>query len=237
MSAGKFITFEGGDGCGKTTQAKLLFNLLNEADISTLFTREPGGTEGAEDIRKLLVTGETGRWDKMTETLLYFAARRDHVLNLIKPSIERGEWIVCDRFTLSTFAYQGYGAGLSINYIEGLHKFSIGDFTPDFTIVYDIETEFALDRVKHRTDNENVNHAKPEDRYEKMSDPFHKNVRRGFLEMAKKLNDELENRCAVINSNNSIKEIHDVTVKKINDVFKLSLIPYTKEKIDFLCNS
>ena len=96
---------------GKTTQAKLLFESLNNAGIPTIFTREPGGTEGAEEIRHLLVEGETGRWDKVTETILFFAARRDHVEKLIKPALKRGEWVVCDRFTDSTKAYQGYGEG------------------------------------------------------------------------------------------------------------------------------
>jgi len=233
MASGKFIVFEGGDGSGKTTQSRLLFSLLNDNDISTLFTREPGGTSGAEEIRNLLVTGETGRWDKMTETLLYFAARRDHVENLIKPSIDRGEWIICDRFSLSTYAYQGYGYGLPISYIEGLYKFSIGDFYPDFTLVYDIETELALERAKLRCAASNLKHKDTEDRYERMSDTFHKNVRRGFIEMGRKL----ENRGLIINSNNSIKNIHDVTIKKINELYNLSMTPYTQEKIDSICNS
>ena len=232
MTSGKFIVFEGGDGCGKTTQARLLFSLLNENDISALFTREPGGTSGAEEIRKLLVTGETGRWDKMTETLLFFAARRDHVENLIKPCVDRGEWIICDRFSLSTYAYQGYGYGLPISYIEGLYKFSIGDFYPDFTFVYDIETELALERAKVRSESLNLNHKESEDRYERMSDTFHKNVRRGFIEMARKM----EQKSAIINSHNSIKNIHDVTVAKVNDLYNLSLVPYTKEKIDTICS-
>jgi len=207
---GKFITVEGGEGSGKTTQAHLIFDALNNSGVPAILTREPGGTGGAESIRDLLVKGETGRWDRITETLLYFAARRDHVEKLIKPALERGEWVVCDRFTDSTKAYQGYGYGVQLELIDGLHKLTIGDFGPDLTLVFDIDVERGLHRSVSR--DEKISEDKKEDRYERMGDVFHKNVRRGFLEVAK----ANKGRCVVIDASDSIKEVHAEAVNIVN---------------------
>lgn len=216
---GRFITFEGGEGCGKTTQAKMLFDALNKASIPTIYTREPGGTDGAEAIRELLVQGETGRWDKTTETLLFFAARRDHVEKLIKPALERGEWVICDRFTDSTMAYQGYGEGMSMTVINGLNKLILGDFKPDVTYMFDIDYDAGVARAKTREDSKT--HKKKEDRYERMDSIFHKNVRRGFLEIAK--SDSA--RCEVINAAGTIEETHKLVISKFNTRFKKSIKP------------
>lgn len=214
---GKFITFEGGEGCGKTTQSKLLFDALNKAGIPTIYTREPGGTDGAETIRDLLVQGETGRWDKITETMLLFAARHDHVARLIKPALTRGEWVICDRFTDSTIAYQGYGEGMQIEIIKGLHKLTLGDFWPDLTFVFDIDYEVGVERAKTReADNK---HKKSEDRYERMEPIFHKNVRRGFLEIAK----EDKDRCELIDASGSIEEIQKKITSLTNSHFQTKL--------------
>ena len=121
MLKGKFISFEGGEGTGKTTQIKLLSDSLNKVCINTHITREPGGSPGAEEIRHLLVDGPTTRWDAETETLLHFAARRDHVTKIILPTLESGDWILSDRFLDSTTAYQGYAQGIEIEMIEQLH--------------------------------------------------------------------------------------------------------------------
>ncbi len=213
---GKFITLEGGEGSGKSTQAKLLFDALNSAGISALHTREPGGTDGAEEIRSLLVRGETGRWDKLTETLLYFAARRDHVEKLIKPSLDRGEWVICDRFTDSTVAYQCYGEGVSIELVNGLQKIILNDFVPDMTLILDIESEKGIARTRGRAGEPTVNR---EDRYERMGGVFHRNVRRGFLEVAK----THKNRCLVVNAEKSIKELHAELITAVNRRFGLGL--------------
>ncbi len=228
MSLGKFITFEGGDGCGKTTQARLLFELLNNNNVTAIFTREPGGTEGAEEIRKLLVTGETGKWEKMSETLLYFAARHDHIEKLIKPALKREEWVVCDRFSLSTMAYQGYGHGLPLNSINGLHKFAIGEFYPEITFVYDIDVTLSDERIASRN---SAIQGELEDRYERMSSTFHRNVRRGFVELAHK-----DRRCILINSGGSIKGIHHITVENLNARLGLKLIPFTETEITDILN-
>jgi len=222
---GKFITFEGGEGSGKTTQAKLLFEALNNNKIATIFTREPGGTDGAEAIRNLLVKGETGRWDRITETLLYFAARRDHVQKLIKPSLERGESVICDRFTDSTIAYQGYGHGVKTELINGLHKITLGEFKPHLTLVFDIDIEKGIGRAKAR---EKKSDGQKEDRYERMDSIFHKNVRRGFLEIAK--NDS--KRCVVINADGKINEIHNAVIFKVNLHLGTKISPLSPIAID-----
>ncbi len=223
---GKFITFEGGEGSGKTTQARLLFEAMNNADIPTIFTREPGGTDGAEEIRALLVKGETGKWDSITELLMYFAARRDHVEKLIRPSLARGEWVVCDRFTDSTIAYQGYGEGIKLDLIKVLHKLTLGGFQPELTFIYDISIEHGIERAKEREDQIH----KGEDRYERMGSIFHKNVRRGFLEIAK----ENEGRCVLINGEGTIREIHRATVSRLNFHLQTSISPLETAQIDSL---
>lgn len=216
MSAGKFITVEGGEGCGKTTQAKLLFEALNNSGIPTILTREPGGTDGAEQIRDLLVKGETGKWDKITETLLYFAARRDHLTKLIMPALERGEWVICDRFTDSTIAYQGYGHGVKLEIIKGMNKLTVGDFQPDLTLLFDIDVEAGIARA-HAREKKVV--GEKEDRYERMGGIFHKNVRRGFIEIAKAEN----KRCAVVDASATIERVHNSAVSQLNFYLKTNV--------------
>lgn len=222
---GTFITLEGGEGCGKTTQSKLLFKALNEHGIPTLHTREPGGTDGAEAIRHLVVEGETGRWDRITETLLYFAARRDHVEKLIRPSLERGEWVICDRFTDSTVAYQGYGHGVSIDLIKGLHRLTLGSFFPEVTFILDIDEAKGIERAHNREAKQG---APVEDRYERMGSVFHKNVRRGFLEIAK-LDRE---RYVSISADQNIKSVHHAIVSQLNFHLKTTVVPLNDKQID-----
>ncbi len=223
MTKGKFIVFEGGEGCGKSTQAKLLFDVLNEKGVPTLYTREPGGTDGAEAIRRLLVEGESGRWDKITETLLFMAARRDHVERLIRPALERGEWVICDRFFLSTLAYQGYGHGVQLEVLKGLHKLTLGEFAPDFTMVFDIDWETGVEAAKAR-EVANV-HKDSEDRFERMSSLFHKNVRRGFLTLAKEMGGNVQ----VINASGTILGVHMKVIDLCNEALGLHLKPGKKD--------
>lgn len=173
MSArGKFITLEGGEGAGKTTQQKLLAAHLEAQSKKVVLTREPGGSAGAEAIRSLLVQGDVNRWDALTETLLLFAARRDHIEKVIKPALESGAWVISDRFYDSTYAYQGYGLGLDLKVIDEVRRLSIGAFKPDMTFVLDIPVEKGLAR------------AAKEQRYERMDKSFHERMRQGFLEIA-----------------------------------------------------
>ncbi|WP_372398778.1 dTMP kinase [Azospirillum sp. HJ39] len=189
---GRFVTLEGGEGAGKSTQLRRLADSLREAlragGIDLVTTREPGGSPGAEEIRGLLVTGETGRWSPVTEALLHTAARRDHLERTVWPALEAGRWVLCDRFFDSTMAYQGYGLGLGRELVETLQRAALGGFRPDLTLILDIEVETGLRRAASRHGGE--------DRYERMDIGFHQRLRDGFLDIARR---EPE-RCAVIDA-------------------------------------
>lgn len=177
---GRFITLEGGEGAGKSTQVKRLAAMLSAHGIETVLTREPGGTPGAEDIRALLVTGDPDRWDAMTETLLHYAARRAHVEKTVKPALTRGTWVISDRFADSTMAYQGYAGAVGRETIAGLHKLVLGDFQPDLTLVLDLPVETGLARAKARMQGSSA----AEDRYERMGLAFHETLRTAFHDIA-----------------------------------------------------
>ncbi|HCP00910.1 MAG TPA: dTMP kinase, partial [Rhodospirillaceae bacterium] len=135
---GKFITFEGGEGSGKTTQISHLANRLSAHGIEVITTREPGGAPGADSIRSLLVSGATNKWDPVSEVLLLYAARREHLNQTIRPALAKGAWVLCDRFADSTMAYQGYGHGISQEFIREVHSSVVGEFGPDLTLLLDI---------------------------------------------------------------------------------------------------
>ncbi|MFC7050698.1 dTMP kinase [Emcibacter nanhaiensis] len=186
---GRFITFEGGEGVGKSTQAIELRKFLEGRDIDVVLTREPGGSPGAEDIRHLLVTGGTDKWQPMTETLLHYAARAEHLQATILPALKRGAWVICDRYADSTLAYQGYGQGQDIEKILELHKLVTGDFWPDLTLLLDGGVKLGLNRARHREDLED--RSTREDRYERMGEEFHQTLRKSFLDIAKKNPDRI----------------------------------------------
>ncbi len=177
---GIFITFEGGEGSGKSTQAKRLAAQLQSQGFDVVLTREPGGTNEAEKIRALLVDRDGGNWSPLEECLLLFAARAHHVRTLIQPALDAGKAVVCDRFTDSTKAYQGYGLGLSLDKIEVIEREALGDFKPDLTFLLDIPAKDGLARSSKRLSDENST----EDRYENLALGFHEMLRKGFLEMA-----------------------------------------------------
>jgi dTMP kinase len=189
VARGRFITLEGGEGAGKSTQARLLATWLAGRGIAVELTREPGGAPGAEEIRTLLVTGETRRWDPLAETLLHFAARREHLVRRIAPALEAGRWVVCDRFADSTVAYQGYGQGVDGGAIGAIRHAAIGAVTPDLTLMLDVSPQTWRARTAGRPG--------AEDRYERMDDAFHDRVRAGFLAIAA----QEPSRCAVIDAN------------------------------------
>jgi dTMP kinase len=176
MSLGKFITLEGGEGAGKTTQSELLAEALEKAGIEVLQTREPGGTFGAEAIRDLVLEGTSDRWSGITELLLMYAARMDHVEKLIKPALERGVWVISDRFTDSSLAYQGYARGLGADRVKAVHKVVMDGFEPDLTILFDMDPVLAQKRVETRGENLT--------RFDAESLGFHKTLRNAFLEIA-----------------------------------------------------
>ena len=185
---GRFITLEGGEGSGKSTQVKRLAAALQARNIDVITTREPGGSPGAEEIRALLVNGAPGRWDALTETLLVYAARADHVGRTIGPALLAEKWVVCDRFTDSTYAYQGAGRGLARETIRRIDSLVLDDFKPDLTLMLDIEVEAGLKRAASR--------GAGESRFENFDRGFHERLRQAFLEIAKRNPD----RCAIIDA-------------------------------------
>ncbi len=195
MKAGKFISFEGGEGGGKSTQAKRLADSLRNAGIDVVETREPGGAPGAEEIRKLLVTGAVDRWQPESEVLLNYAARVEHVATTIRPALAAGQWVISDRFFDSTTAYQGYGHGVDPNKIAALHQLFLGDFNPDLTLILDVPVDTGIERTKIRTGDEN--------RYERMNSAFHERLRRGFTEIA----EAAPSRCVVIDAGQTIDQV------------------------------
>lgn len=176
MTRGKFITFEGGEGAGKTTQAKLLAEALEKAGVETLQTREPGGTFGAEAIRDLVLEGTSERWSGMTELLLMYAARLDHLEKLIKPALDRGVWVISDRFADSSLAYQGHARGLGADRVKAVHEVVMGGFEPDLTILFDMDPVLAQKRVETRGENLT--------RFDAESLDFHKTLREAFQKIA-----------------------------------------------------
>lgn len=194
-SRGRFITLEGGEGTGKSTQVTLLVPWLRKRGLDLIQTREPGGATGAERIRELLVKGDADRWTPLTETLLHFAARADHIDRTIRPALASGRWVVCDRFADSTTAYQGYGHGVSLAFIESLFTAIVGDTTPDLTLILDLPVADGLRRAGQRAGHEN--------RYEQMTVDFHERLRAGFLAIAR----SDPQRCVLVDAGRSIDDV------------------------------
>jgi dTMP kinase len=194
-AAGRFITLEGGEGAGKSTQISRLKDWLEGRGHRVMATREPGGAVGAEMIRKLLVEGSADRWDGVTEALLHFAARRDHLRAAVWPALKDGAWVLSDRFADSTRAYQGYGHGLDLAALDRLYEIAVGNFRPDLTVILDLPVEAGLARAAARRGAET--------RYENLPRAFHERVRAGFLEIAGRD----PGRCAVIDAGGDIESI------------------------------
>lgn len=197
----KFITFEGGEGCGKSTQVKLLASYLREQGEQVVLTREPGGTVGAEKIRKLLLS-ENKNFSPKNEVLLNFAARLDHIDSLIAPALAKKEIVISDRFFDSTYIYQGVAQGVETKFIDNVRALIIGKFEPDVTVLLDIDPQIALARAKARGD---ANH------FEAMDLSFHIKIREGFLALAK----QNPARFLVIDANKEVDELHAEVVSKI----------------------
>lgn len=188
----RFITFEGGEGVGKSTQVKRLLTRLNRSDIQAVRTREPGGTPRAEAIRAFILQGRPESWGAGAEAVLFAAARLDHVNQLIGPSLDAGKWVISDRFHDSTLAYQGLTGGVDETLIQGLEKLALNGRTPDLTIILDMDPEMAFRRVRER-ELENTLQTTG-DRFEKENLDWHRRLRQSFLDIAR-LNPE---RCVVI---------------------------------------
>jgi dTMP kinase len=173
---GRLITFEGGEGAGKSTQIRCLATALGKSGIEVVTTREPGGTAGAEAIRALVTEGSADRWSPLTETLLFLAARQDHVERLIEPALAEGHWVLCDRFIDSTRVYQGLAGTLGLNLVDRLHEVIFNRIAPDLTLLLDLPIEVGLAR-RHAAGDAN--------RFEQKVEDFHQAVRQGFLELAR----------------------------------------------------
>ncbi|MEK9722665.1 MAG: dTMP kinase [Rhodospirillaceae bacterium] len=211
MTEGRFITFEGGEGAGKSTQLAWLAARLEAAGLDVVTTREPGGAPAAEEIRRLLVFGETGRWRPETEMLLHYAARMEHVAEVVRPALAAGRWVVCDRFHDSTRAYQGYGHGLDLQAIGRLHDLLLDGFGPDLTLILDLPVDVGLARTHGR--------GGAEDRYERMGRAFHERLRAGFLEIAA----AEPARCAVIDATNDEDAVHAAVLACVRDRLSVAL--------------
>ena len=192
---GRFITLEGGEGTGKSTQVKRLKAALEARGLKVLATREPGGSPGAEEIRKLLVEGEPGRWNPITETLLAYAARADHVARTIGPALAAGTWVISDRFNDSTFAYQGVGRGVERETIRRIDSAVLDDFQPDLTLVLDLDVKTGLERANARAGAEN--------RFEKFGPEFHERLRQSFLDISKRAPE----RCRLIDASGGVDDV------------------------------
>jgi dTMP kinase len=188
MASGLFITFEGGEGAGKSTQIERLEARLKGQGASVLTTREPGGTPEAEAIRAVIVSGHVGRWSALAETLLLNAARDSHLQEKIRPALERGAIVLCDRFMDSTRAYQGAAGGVDLALISVLERHVVGKTVPDLTLILDIDPEQGLARAKSK-----------ENRFERKSLAFHSNLRAAFREIAK----SEPQRCKLIDASGS----------------------------------
>ena len=193
----RFISFEGGEGSGKSTQIKLLAKKLSKyGDVIT--TREPGGTIEAEIIRNLLVRGKKNKWSGVVETLLLYAARKDHIDKVIVPNLNKNKWVLCDRFKESTIVYQGYGKNVDINLIKKLDKLITNNLTPSLTFILDIDPKIGLKR--------SIRKANTETRYEKMSLSFHNKIRKAF----KKIANTNKRNFKLINANQDIDLVKDI---------------------------
>ena len=205
----KFITLEGGEGSGKSTQIRMLADYLTQKGIDFIKTREPGGSDDAEEIRNVILSGSKDKWDSVSETLLFSAARRNHLTKLIFPALKEGKWVICDRFADSTMAYQGYGRAdglLQKKDIEAVYHLVAGDFKPDLTFILDIDPKDGLKRALARGEN---------NRMEDMDLSFHENLRNAFLDIAK----QEPERCVIIDASQTPNEVHKQIIFNLESKF------------------
>lgn len=208
-----FITFEGGEGSGKSTQISLLKDFFASKNIDFIVTKEPGGTPIGLELRRLLVEGAADKMDAIAEALLFFADRRLHLTQKVWPALEKGQWVISDRFADSTMAYQyyAYNKRLSKEDIEMLYRFAAGDFKPDLTFILDIDPEIGLKRSFAKAQMMTVQETRNENRV--LS--WHQNLRQGYLQIAK----ENPNRCVVLDANIEKQALHEQIVRVLAERF------------------
>lgn len=198
----RFVTIEGGEGCGKTSIIKLLCNDLNKAQIKNLPSREPGGSKISEEIRNVILNVKNTAMDYMTEALLYAASRRQHLEEIVKPAIHEGYLVICDRYIDSSLAYQGYARGLGIEKVYNINMYATGGFLPDLTILIDEPSEIGLARIQKNN--------RDMDRLDLEKKTFHENVRAGYLEVAKMFPE----RIVIVNGDDTLENVYN-NIKKI----------------------
>lgn len=202
-----FVVLEGVDGAGKGVQSQLLLKAMQDAGLDVILTREPGGSPGAEEIRRLIVEGEVNRWDDMTELLLIYAARRSHLVETIWPALKRGTWVISDRFADSSRAFQGVAGKLGLDLVERVHQEVLGGFCPDLTIILDLDPGISLVRAGAR--------GGKEDRFEQKGLEYQSLVREGFRQLAKMTPDSRK----LINASGSIDEVSRQIINAFNSHF------------------
>jgi dTMP kinase len=210
---GRFISIEGGEGAGKSTQVGLLVAALDSAGFPVRATREPGGSSGAEAIRRLLLEGESERWDAIGEALLLVAARRDHVTRVITPALAQRVWVVSDRFADSTTAYQGYGRGVALEDLAILQRIALGDFAPDLTVILDLPVEIGLARAAARS---------AADRFERLDREFHERLRRGYRRIAA----DNPTRCILVDASGDPQTVHLAVVAAVEQRLGVAVAPH-----------
>ncbi|MBQ9271787.1 MAG: dTMP kinase [Alphaproteobacteria bacterium] len=212
---GKFITLEGGEGCGKSTQLKLLVKYLQQKGIDTLATKEPGSTPEGLILRELLVTGDKDKFDAISECLLYYADRRCNLTKVVWPALEQGKWVISDRYADSTEAYQyyGYDKRVPLEVLHNLYQIVAGNFKPDLTIILDMEPEIGMRRSFTKAQTMAVKEL----RFENRKLEFHHNLRNGFLEIAK----HEPERCVVINADSDVATVHQKIIEIIEQRLKI----------------
>ena len=205
MKTGKFITFEGGEGSGKSTQARLLAERLGARGLDVVATREPGGSPFAEAVRRLLLDPATPRHSALSEALLFYAARADHIAEVIRPALVKGRWVISDRFSDSTRVYQGYAGTLDLKTIDALEGIVVAPTYPDLTLVIDMPADDGLARAAARRKLQSPPNSKP-DAYEGRDIAYHERLRKGFVAIAL----AEPQRCRLIDGRGSEREVADL---------------------------
>ena len=208
---GRFIVFEGVDGAGKGVQSRLLLAALQNSGREIILTREPGGSPGAEEIRRLIVEGDVMRWDDMTELLLIYAARRSHLVETIWPALARGAWVISDRFADSSRAFQGVAGALGLDTVEAVHSQVVGDFMPDLTLILDLDPAVSLGRADARGGHE--------DRFEQKGIEYQRRVREGFRQLAAMTPDSR----ILVDASGTVAEVHRQIIAAVNRTLDLAL--------------
>jgi dTMP kinase len=216
MTRGRLITLEGIDGCGKTTQLRLLERYLTAGNIPCVSTRQPGGTELGLTIRAALLNVTHSRVEPLTELLLYAADRAQHVREMIIPALEAGMIVLSDRYADATTAYQGYGRGFDLKLIADLNGLATGGLTPDLTLLFDLDVATGLGRVYRRSDIAAGDRAEQADRLDREPAEFHERVRQGYLEIAARQPE----RFRIIPASGSVDSVHALVIKAVRDLIK-----------------